>query len=67
MTFTHQPYSGDKNGDLDLLVCKNGNYITSIGLTASGGDSLTQDYANSGGETFATDAELLPFKANKAF
>jgi len=65
MAFTHQPYSGDKNGDLDLLVCKNGNYITSIGLTSS--VSLTQEYVAAGGETFATEAELLPFKANKAF
>jgi len=62
MTFTHQPYSGDKNGDLSLLVFNNGNLIT-ITNTAS----TTQEYVSAGGNTFATLAELNPFKANDAF
>ena len=63
MTFTHQPYSGDKNGELRILVFdENKNFIRDIGSA-----STTQEYVGAGGQTFATLAELSPFKANLAF
>ena len=62
MSFTNQPYAGDQNGELTLLVFRGDNFI--CGITPS---ATTSDYVAAGGDTLATAAELNPFKANRAY
>ena len=62
MTFTNQKYNGDSNGKQTLLVFKSGNFVGSAATT-----STTQEYVAAGGDTFATAAELTPFRANVAY
>ena len=61
MSFTKQPYAGDSNGENVLLVMKKtpvgANFIRAVKSNMS-----TQDYVTAGGDTFATAAELVPFK-----
>ena len=66
MSFTKQPYAGDSNGENVLLVMKKtpvgANFIRAVKSNMS-----TQDYVTAGGDTFATAAELVPFKANRSY
>ena len=64
MAFTKQPYAGDSNGDLASRHEKKPVLQTLFGLTSN---MSTQDYVTAGGETYATAAELVPFKANRSY
>ena len=66
MSFTNQKYAGDSNGENVLLVMKK----TPIGadfIRMTKTNETTTEYVASGGDTFATAAELTQFKANRSY